>query len=133
MYVIDRNNVIWEVIQRYHTDDYLYYVLKNPLTGEQKTETSWKMEEQYLQTLDKEKISGRIMKIETPERPNYKVGDLLFSSKKDGYWFDHIIILGIDFFKDEYVYSLFTNDGEILQRTAPWVHQNYTRDENEAA
>lgn len=49
MYVIDGKGCVWEVIQRYHTDNYLYYLIRDILTKEEKFETSWKIEERYLQ------------------------------------------------------------------------------------
>lgn len=46
--LLDEKGFVWEVLQRYHTDDYLYYVIRNVLTNEERTETSWKIEEKYL-------------------------------------------------------------------------------------
>lgn len=51
--IIDKSGFVWKIVQRYHTNDYLYYVIRNILTEEQKTVTDWKINEQYIQ------ISGR--------------------------------------------------------------------------
>ena len=60
--------------------------------------------------------------------PIYIKGDLLVKKRKDDYWFDHLIVLGID----ENIYELYTSDGEITRRTVEWVHYNYRKpDENE--
>lgn len=63
-------------------------------------------------------------------RPIYQTGDLLLKVRQDDYWFDHVIILSIDYALSEYVYELFTSDGQIERRTAEWVQLNY-RKENE--
>lgn len=47
MYVIDQKGLFWQVVQRYHTNEYLYYFIRNVLTDEEKLETSWKIKEKY--------------------------------------------------------------------------------------
>ena len=60
--------------------------------------------------------------------PIYIKGDLLVKKREDDYWFDHLIVLGID----ENIYELYTSDGELTRRTVEWVHDNYKEpDENE--
>lgn len=66
-------------------------------------------------------------------KPTYQVGDLLLKIRKDEYWYDHLIVLNVDFYIDEYVYQLFTSEGEIERRTAEWVQRNYKRSEDETA
>lgn len=65
--------------------------------------------------------------------PIYQVGDLLLKIRQDDYWFDHVIILNIESETNyqEYVYQLFTSEGNIERRTVEWVQLNY-RKENEA-
>ena len=58
-------------------------------------------------------------------KPIYQVGDLLLKVRQDDYWFDHIIILGIEYALTEYVYELFTSEGNIERRTVEWVQLNY--------
>jgi hypothetical protein len=65
-------------------------------------------------------------------KPTYQVGDLLLKIRQDDYWFDHVIILSIDYALSEYVYELFTSEGNIERRTVEWVQLNY-RKENETA
>lgn len=62
--------------------------------------------------------------------PIYQVGDLLLKVRQDDYWFDHVIILGIEHSLGEYVYELFTSEDNIERRTVEWVQFNY-RKENE--
>ena len=63
--------------------------------------------------------------------PIYVKGDLLIKKRNDDYWFDHLIVLGIDTGGLENIYELYTSDGEITRRTVEWVHLNYTKpDEN---
>lgn len=62
--------------------------------------------------------------------PKYQPGDLLLKIREDDYWFDHIIILSVDYSIDDVVYQLFTSEGYIDRRTAEWVHKQY-RKENE--
>ena len=63
--------------------------------------------------------------------PIYQVGDLLLKIRQDDYWFDHVIILSIDYTLSEYVYELFTSEGNIERRTVEWVQLNYGK-ENES-
>jgi len=56
-------------------------------------------------------------------KPIYIKGDLLVKKRKDDYWFDHLIVLGID----ENVYELYTSDGEVTRRTVEWVQLNYEK------
>jgi hypothetical protein len=64
--------------------------------------------------------------------PIYIKGDLLVKKRKDDYWFDHLIILGIDTGGLENIYELYTSDGKVTERTVEWVQLNYERpDENE--
>ena len=51
--IMDKSGFVWKIVQRYHTNNYLYYVICNVLTGEEKTVTDWKINEQYIE------ISGR--------------------------------------------------------------------------
>ena len=61
--------------------------------------------------------------------PIYQVGDLLLKVRQDDYWFDHIIILNIDYERTEYVYELFTSEGNIERRTVEWVQLNYRKED----
>lgn len=61
--------------------------------------------------------------------PIYEVGDLLLKVRQDDYWFDHVIILGISYSLKEYVYELFTSDGQIERRTVEWVQLNYRKED----
>ena len=61
--------------------------------------------------------------------PIYQVGDLLLKIRQDDYWFDHIIILSIDYALSEYVYELFTSEGNIERRTVEWVQLNYRKED----
>ena len=61
--------------------------------------------------------------------PIYQVGDLLLKVRQDDYWFDHIIVLNIEFSLGEYVYELFTSEGNIERRTLEWVQLNYRRED----
>ena len=61
--------------------------------------------------------------------PIYQVGDLLLKVRQDDYWFDHIIVLNIEFSLGEYVYELFTSEGDIERRTVEWVQLNYRRED----
>ena len=61
--------------------------------------------------------------------PIYQVGDLLLKIRQDDYWFDHIIILSIDHALSEYVYELFTSEGNIERRTVEWVQLNYRKED----
>ena len=65
-------------------------------------------------------------------KPIYQVGDLLLKLRQDDYWFDHVIILGISYSLKEYVYELFTSDGQIERRTVEWVQLNYRREDEVA-
>ena len=65
-----------------------------------------------------------------PIEPIYQVGDLLLKIRQDDYWFDHVIILNTEYSLDEYVYELFTSEGNVERRTVEWVQLNY-RKENE--
>lgn len=62
--------------------------------------------------------------------PIYQVGDLLLKVRQDDYWFDHVIILSVEYSLDEYIYELFTSEGNVERRTVEWVQLNY-RKENE--
>lgn len=55
----------------------------------------------------------------------YKPGDLLVKQTQDDYFFDHLVILGVDTCIDEYVYELFTSEGDVQRRTVDWVHSYY--------
>ena len=61
--------------------------------------------------------------------PIYVKGDLLVKKRKDDYWFDHVIILGMDYSLSEYVYELFTSEGNIERRTVEWVQLNYRKED----
>ena len=61
--------------------------------------------------------------------PIYQVGDLLLKIRQDDYWFDHVIILSIDYALSEYVYELFTSEGNIERRTVEWVQFNYKKED----
>lgn len=65
-------------------------------------------------------------------KPIYIKGDLLVKKRKDDYWFEHLIVLGIDTARTgEDIYELYTSDGEITRRTVEWVQHNYEKpDEN---
>ena len=63
--------------------------------------------------------------------PKYQIGDLLLKVRQDDYWFDHVIIINVEYSLNEYVYELFTSEGDIERRTVEWVHLNYRKeDEN---
>lgn len=62
--------------------------------------------------------------------PIYKTGDLLVKQRQDDYWFDHLVILGVDSCINEYVYELFTSDGDVQRRTVEWVQLNYRRSDD---
>ena len=62
--------------------------------------------------------------------PIYQVGDLLLKIRQDDYWFDHIIILGVHYSLSEYVYELFTSEGNIERRTVEWVQLNYRKNDD---
>jgi hypothetical protein len=61
--------------------------------------------------------------------PIYQVGDLLLKVRQDDYWFDHVIILSIDYTLSEYVYELFTSEGNVERRTVEWVQLNYRKED----
>ena len=63
--------------------------------------------------------------------PMYQVGDLLLKVKQDDYWFDHVIILSVEYNLDEYVYELFTSEGNVERRRAEWVQLNYRREDED--
>lgn len=63
-------------------------------------------------------------------KPMYEVGDLLLKIREDDYWFDHLIILNIELSLNEYVYQLFTSEGEVERRTVEWVQLNYKKSED---
>ena len=44
---LDKEANVWELIQRYHTDNYTYSVIRNVLTTEQRTETDWTLQRRY--------------------------------------------------------------------------------------
>ena len=62
-------------------------------------------------------------------KPIYQVGDLLLKIRQDDYWFDHLIILSVGLSLDEYVYELFTSEGNIERRTVEWVQLNYRKED----
>ena len=61
--------------------------------------------------------------------PIYQVGDLLLKIRQDDYWFDHVIILGMEYSLSEYVYELFTSEGNVERRTVEWVQLNYRKED----
>ncbi len=61
--------------------------------------------------------------------PMYQVGDLLLKVRQDDYWFDHVIILSVEFSLREYVYELFTSEGNVERRTVEWVQLNYRKED----
>ena len=61
--------------------------------------------------------------------PMYEVGDLLLKVRQDDYWFDHVIILSVEYSIDEYVYELFTSEGNVERRTVEWVQLNYRKED----
>jgi hypothetical protein len=62
--------------------------------------------------------------------PIYQVGDLLLKIRQDDYWFDHVIILNTEYSLDEYVYELFTSEGNVERRTVEWVQLNYRKEDD---
>ena len=64
-----------------------------------------------------------------PIEPIYQVGDLLLKIRQDDYWFDHVIILNTEYSLDEYVYELFTSEGNVERRTVEWVQLNYRKED----
>lgn len=40
---LDKQGNPWELVQKYHTDNYAYYVVKNVITDEQTTLTDWQV------------------------------------------------------------------------------------------
>lgn len=62
--------------------------------------------------------------------PIYQVGDLLLKIRQDDYWFDHVIVLNVDFNLGDYVYELFTSEGNIERRTVEWVQLNYRKEDD---
>jgi hypothetical protein len=46
---LDKQGVPWELIQRYHTSDYTYYVIENVLTNDQTTVTDWGLEKHFFE------------------------------------------------------------------------------------
>jgi hypothetical protein len=65
--------------------------------------------------------------------PKYKPGDLLVRKLRDGFWFDHLVILKT--YRDlyEYVYEIYTSDELIETRIVEWVHDNYEEPKDETA
>lgn len=61
--------------------------------------------------------------------PIYQIGDLLLKVRQDDYWFDHVIILNVEYSLDEYVYELFTSEGNVERRTVEWVQLNYRKED----
>ena len=61
--------------------------------------------------------------------PMYEVGDLLLKVRQDDYWFDHVIILSVEYSLNEYVYELFTSEGNVERRTVEWVQLNYRKED----
>lgn len=64
--------------------------------------------------------------------PIYQVGDLLLKIRQDDYWFDHVIVLNVEteINHNEYVYELFTSEGNIERRTVEWVQLNYRKNDD---
>ena len=64
-------------------------------------------------------------------KPTYQVGDLLLKIRQDDYWFDHVIVLNVEteIRHNEYVYELFTSEGNIERRTVEWVQLNYRKED----
>ena len=63
--------------------------------------------------------------------PIYQVGDLLLKIRQDHYWFDHVIVLNVETETrhNEYVYELFTSEGNVERRTVEWVQLNYRKED----
>lgn len=63
--------------------------------------------------------------------PIYQVGDLLLKVRQDDYWFDHVIVLNVETETrhNEYVYELFTSEGNVERRTVEWVQLNYRKED----
>lgn len=63
--------------------------------------------------------------------PIYQVGDLLLKIRQDDYWFDHVIVLNVETETrhNEYVYELFTSEGNVERRTVEWVQLNYRKED----
>lgn len=55
----------------------------------------------------------------------YKPGVLLVKQTQNDYFFDHLVILGVDTCINEYVYELLTNKGDVERKTVDWVHSYY--------
>ena len=44
---LDKQANVWELVQKIHTDDYCYCVMRNVITNEQTTETDWSLQRRY--------------------------------------------------------------------------------------
>ena len=44
---LDKQANVWELIQKIHTNNYCYCVMRNVITNEQTTETDWSLQRRY--------------------------------------------------------------------------------------
>jgi hypothetical protein len=47
--LLDKKGEAWEIIQRYYTDDYTYYFIRNIVTKEENTITDWQVQKHFFE------------------------------------------------------------------------------------
>ena len=50
---LDKQGNPWELIQRYHTDDYCYCIIRNVLTDEDTCITDWQLRKHFFEVTTK--------------------------------------------------------------------------------